>query len=394
MVCFAFYKRRVRTILKPLVWLPCLVVVIWMVVGSNWWSNGFDLKVAESLIKRTANCQDYFNGFPSLHTSKSLLAHEKMVLGGPNHPLAITILVGRDLTSFEVLFSLMFRPWDYHCIHLDKDSPQRYRKAVEGLIGCYQNQLQDNQLLLSAAESAAASGDQQLTAQVACMTHLMSKTAKRWQHLLMMEGRMFPHQTYLEVHDEIRRKLKNDQSSSIVSVEVPKETVEEIITKSQRRSCFSHCSSLNEDQMYPVFRLKDPQLGNFYIRLFTSNGINPFFVMSRNHVEWFTQGPVTKTGQKWFQGMDNAQNYFYPTLTRMSLDKQTSLVQQDWIHDQRKYNKTLAIQFNRFDQKKQLVNHFIDILIDSFSMVLRKKGGESSAEFKSLLKKAMILYNN
>merc|ERR1719495_2190573 len=90
-----------------------------------------DFLTEDQILQRTEDCTNYFQTFPVLHHLQPNNNNNH------NFPLAFSHLVHHEIGVLEAFLAVYFRPWDMHCIYIDRKASEAVRKAVNGLIKCY-----------------------------------------------------------------------------------------------------------------------------------------------------------------------------------------------------------------------------------------------------------------
>ena len=108
-------------------------------------------------------------------------------------PLAFSILTHEDVEQTERLLRAIYRPHNFYCIHVDQNSEDPFRQAMEAIAGCLDHVfLLENPVRVYRAEYTA------LEAELRCMEALLARSAV-WQYFINLTGREFPLRTNLEL---------------------------------------------------------------------------------------------------------------------------------------------------------------------------------------------------
>lgn len=87
----------------------------------------------DAILQRTAHCDSYF-------AYLDIFGHELSAfrLGlNSESPLAFSHSIHQQVGILEVFLALTFRPRDSHCFHIDPKASDATTKAMESIIGCY-----------------------------------------------------------------------------------------------------------------------------------------------------------------------------------------------------------------------------------------------------------------
>ncbi|XP_041372655.1 beta-1,3-galactosyl-O-glycosyl-glycoprotein beta-1,6-N-acetylglucosaminyltransferase-like [Gigantopelta aegis] len=103
-------------------------------------------------------------------------------------PIAIGIMLHRDVNQFERLLRAIYRPQNIYCIHVDKKADLGIRRAVEGIASCF-----DNVFLTSRSVNVVWSQFGMLEADLICMKELLQR--EKWKYYLNLAAQEFPLKT-------------------------------------------------------------------------------------------------------------------------------------------------------------------------------------------------------
>ena len=124
-------------------------------------------------------------------------------------PLAYNILTYNNVEEFERLLLAIYRPQNVYCIHVDNKSSIVFKKAIESIVGCFDNIFITTQLL-----DIVYAGFNRLQADINCMNDLLNMSSKssqmhpnfankklniNWKYLINMASSEFPLKTNYEL---------------------------------------------------------------------------------------------------------------------------------------------------------------------------------------------------
>ena len=103
-----------------------------------------NLKI-ENVFKRSQNCSNYFETLAALiynlppgqmidikkYTNPDAKSYVK------NNSMAVSYVVHNNPGIFEILFHIMFRPYNNYCIIIDAKSPIKLKTTFQSIIKCY-----------------------------------------------------------------------------------------------------------------------------------------------------------------------------------------------------------------------------------------------------------------
>lgn len=82
-------------------------------------------------IEKSKNCKIFKN--KRQYITKPLSYEEQ------NYPIAYSIVIHKDIQSFERLLRSIYHPQNYYCIHIDQKSSTAFKNAIFNLISCFNN---------------------------------------------------------------------------------------------------------------------------------------------------------------------------------------------------------------------------------------------------------------
>ncbi|KAK7088822.1 hypothetical protein V1264_022690 [Littorina saxatilis] len=121
-------------------------------------------------------------------------------------PIAYSIMMYTGVEQTERMLRAIYRPHNYHCIHVDRKSPEEIMAAMRTIAGCLPNVFVASKL--NAVYWATWSS---LEALIFCMQDLMAVSGA-WKYYINLTGQEFPLKTNLQ----LVRILKALNGSNIV----------------------------------------------------------------------------------------------------------------------------------------------------------------------------------
>ena len=101
-------------------------------------------------------------------------------------PIAFGITVYKDARLFERILQSIYMPHNVYCIHIDKKSPEVFRRAIQAMIRCLPN------VFISVNSSDVVWGHFSVVqAQLNCMEELLQSPVK-WKYYISLVGQDFP----------------------------------------------------------------------------------------------------------------------------------------------------------------------------------------------------------
>ena len=158
------------------------------------------------ILERTADC----SGYPGMMSTLNVSPPSKEEL---SFPLAFAHTVHTDIGIFELLLSLLFRPSDAHCIHIDAKADKIVQASVRGLVQCY-NQIFPASKVFVASQSASVVwrfAGSIMEADKICFAELQ-KVGIGWNYVLNLAGTELP----MVSIQRIREKLKDNKNKANV----------------------------------------------------------------------------------------------------------------------------------------------------------------------------------
>ena len=109
-------------------------------IYSNSYDNKMKWLTEKEIINRTSNCKKYFQYLPVFVKNRDIKYFEKENLD-ESIRLAFSHMLHNHVAIYEAFLAMYFRPYNFYCIHLDYKAYDLVRKAVEGLVKCYEYEL-------------------------------------------------------------------------------------------------------------------------------------------------------------------------------------------------------------------------------------------------------------
>ena len=107
-------------------------------------------------------------------------------------PLAFTILLYNNIEQFERFLRIIYRPQNFYCIHIDRDSSSKIFEAAKSIIQCF-----DNVFIVSKRERVFYATFSRLQADFNCINDLLKYPS--WKYLLNAANTELPLKTNSEL---------------------------------------------------------------------------------------------------------------------------------------------------------------------------------------------------
>uniref|UniRef100_A0A0B7AQP9 Beta-1,3-galactosyl-O-glycosyl-glycoprotein beta-1,6-N-acetylglucosaminyltransferase n=1 Tax=Arion vulgaris TaxID=1028688 RepID=A0A0B7AQP9_9EUPU len=107
-------------------------------------------------------------------------------------PLAVSILVFKEVEMVERLLKAIYRPQNYYCVHVDYKSPDTFYRAVSAIANCF-----PNVFLTSRRIDVQWGWFSVLEPELQCMKELWRYP--KWKYFLSLTGQEFPLKTNSEL---------------------------------------------------------------------------------------------------------------------------------------------------------------------------------------------------
>ena len=108
--------------------------------SSNWFEE-------EEIIKRTEDCEEYFQNVPVFAMNKDIIKYEDVHVD-PFISLAFSHMLHTQVAIYETFLAMYFRSSNFYCIHVDRKAQDIVRQAVEGLVKCYSTKIGTGKIFL------------------------------------------------------------------------------------------------------------------------------------------------------------------------------------------------------------------------------------------------------
>ena len=292
----------------------------------------------DAIIKRTKDCKKYFANYPVLYFNRIIEKYEKKTLK-PAYSLAFSHLLHKEIAIYEAFLSIYFRPNDFYCIHVDKESKEKVWKAVEGLVKCYSSKMIHGKIvLLDKKESFKVhwAQDQMLKADLKCIERLLElrKGSKSpWRYSISMAGSELPLVTYATLRSRLANALGND-GSSVESFTMPNYQLKRRLSKKAMADCKICPDEKNTEvrkwkSKTPLqFEFTNPLKTDKKYTMRVYKGLRSV-ILSYKDADFMVNHPVGKQFYQWIEKSSMTEEHFYSSLIRVKVDSKTSLVTQN-----------------------------------------------------------------
>ncbi|XP_076452617.1 beta-1,3-galactosyl-O-glycosyl-glycoprotein beta-1,6-N-acetylglucosaminyltransferase-like [Babylonia areolata] len=141
-------------------------------------------KPASAYILETQNCSRFIEerGYVMAATAEEVA-----------FPIAYSIMMYTGVEQAERLLRAVYRPHNYHCIHVDLKAPEELMRAMRGIAGCL-----PNVFVASKLNKVYWATWSSLEALIFCMEDLW-KASKSWKYYINLTGQEFPLKTNLQL---------------------------------------------------------------------------------------------------------------------------------------------------------------------------------------------------
>ena len=121
-----------------------------------------------------------------VHVLRTRFPHRAVTKTEQQLPIAFGFSVHKGARLFEQLLQAIYMPHNVYCIHIDKKSPDVFRKAILAMIRCLPN------VFVSKKRTDVVWGHFSIVeAQLNCMEELLQSTRK-WKYYINLVGQDFP----------------------------------------------------------------------------------------------------------------------------------------------------------------------------------------------------------
>ncbi|XP_076452618.1 beta-1,3-galactosyl-O-glycosyl-glycoprotein beta-1,6-N-acetylglucosaminyltransferase-like [Babylonia areolata] len=141
-------------------------------------------KPASAYILETQNCSRFIEerGYVMAATAEEVA-----------FPIAYSIMMYTGVEQAERLLRAVYRPHNYHCIHVDLKAPEELMRSMRGIAGCLPNVFVASRLTKVHWGSWSV-----IDAHIYCMEDLW-KASKSWKYYINLTGHEFPLKTNLQL---------------------------------------------------------------------------------------------------------------------------------------------------------------------------------------------------
>ena len=210
-------------------------------------------------------------------------------------PLAFSILMHEYPDQAERLLRLIYRPHNFYCIHVDKESPLEVKKAIRFLANCFPN-------VAMATQTVAVhyAGYSRVQAELNCMSDALASSYP-WRYYINLASEVFP----LKSNFELVRILKVLNGSN------------DIEGKPAQTKRFSH--SFVETSFIPLdtHKVKAPPPHNLTIVKNSAYGS-----FSRGFVHYLLHDPVAQDLLEWSRDTYSPDEHIWGTLHHLAINQQ------------------------------------------------------------------------
>ena len=120
------------------------------------------------------------------HVLQTRFLHPPVTMEEKQLPIAYAFTLYKGARLFERILQAIYMPNNLYCIHIDKKSPEVFRKAIQAMIRCLPN------VFISENSTDVAWGHFTVVqAQLNCMEELLEASVK-WKYYISLVGQDFP----------------------------------------------------------------------------------------------------------------------------------------------------------------------------------------------------------
>ena len=279
-----------------------------------------------AVLKRTENCDKYFDTFPVLALQFDFAEFEMQNILDP-FSLAFSHLVHTDIAILEVFLSVYFRPNNFHCIHVDTKASYRIKEAVSNLVECYSRKTQNGSIfIIPEHESIDVNwgANTILLADIKCHKKLLENSVNGnipWRYSLSVAGSELPILSYSRFHNKISQNLGKGESS-LESFPISNNNLQNRFSK---QLSVDHNSTF--DKISPhIFQLPYNKTTNITLQVFKGSRN---VILSAKDANFIMNHPVSRYLYYWFLQASNAEEHFYATMIRINVDPGTNMITQN-----------------------------------------------------------------
>nr|XP_020135692.1 N-acetyllactosaminide beta-1,6-N-acetylglucosaminyl-transferase isoform X2 [Microcebus murinus] len=212
-------------------------------------------------------------------------------------PLAYTVTIHKDFSTFERLFRAIYMPQNVYCVHLDKKATDVFKEAVKQLLSCF-----PNAFLASKMEPVVYGGISRLQADLNCLQDLVASQVP-WKYAVNTCGQDFP----LKTNREIVQYLKGFKGRNITPGVLPP-------AHAVGRTKYVHREHLGRDLSYVIRTpaLKPPPPHNLTIYFGSA-----YVALSREFANFVLHDPRATDLLQWSKDTFSPDEHFWVTLNRI-----------------------------------------------------------------------------
>ncbi|XP_007524335.2 N-acetyllactosaminide beta-1,6-N-acetylglucosaminyl-transferase-like isoform X2 [Erinaceus europaeus] len=212
-------------------------------------------------------------------------------------PLAYTVTIHKDFSTFERLFRAIYMPQNVYCVHVDGKARAELKEAVGRMLRCF-----PNAFLASKTESVVYGGFSRLQADLNCLKDLVASEVP-WKYVLNTCGQDFP----LKTNKEIIQHLKVFKGRNITPGVLPP-------AHAVGRTKYIHREILSDKTSYvhKTVQLKTPPPHNMTIYFGTA-----YVALTRDFAVFVLQDQRSLDLLSWSKDTYSPDEHFWVTLNRI-----------------------------------------------------------------------------
>ncbi|KAM5152979.1 beta-1,3-galactosyl-O-glycosyl-glycoprotein beta-1,6-N-acetylglucosaminyltransferase 3-like [Mantella aurantiaca] len=202
------------------------------------------------------------------------------------------MVIHNKIEMFERLLRSIYTPHNIYCVHVDKKSPEKFKKAVKAITLCF-----ENVFVASKLEKVVYASWSRVQADLNCMEELL-KSNVQWRYLINTCGTDFPIKTNAEM---VKALQVLNGKNSMESEQTPPHKM--------RRWLFQYKVG---DAISKTDTRKEPPPDN--ITMFSGNAYN---VMAKDFVRAIFTDPKVGRLIEWEKDTYSPDEHLWATLHRM-----------------------------------------------------------------------------
>ncbi|KAG9341266.1 hypothetical protein JZ751_019707 [Albula glossodonta] len=207
-------------------------------------------------------------------------------------PIAYSMVVHHKVEMFERLLRAIYAPHNVYCVHVDRKSPEDFKRAVQSIISCL-----PNVFVASKLESVVYASWYRVQADLNCMEDLL-KSPVRWKYLLNTCGTDFPIKTNAEIVQSL--KLLNGRNS-----------MESEETNGYKKGRWQYHYNVTHGVQRTALKKDPPPIST---PMFSGNA---YFVVTRQFVQHLFENEVVRSLIEWEKDTYSPDEHLWATLQRM-----------------------------------------------------------------------------